>query len=46
MEIFMSIDKCIMDILPICSLLLGQTEGILEKYFIPAQSEVHYWMAL
>ena len=24
----------------------GQTEGILEKYCILAQSEVHYWLAL
>ena len=44
--IFMSIDKCIMDVLPICALLFGQTEGILEKYCILAQSEAHYWLAL
>ena len=42
----MSIDKCIMDVLPICALLLGQTEGILEKYSILAQSEGHYWLTL
>ena len=35
----MSIDKCIMDVLPICALLFGQTKGILEKYCILAQSE-------
>ena len=46
MEIFMSIDKCIMDVLPICALLFGQTEGILEKYCILAQSKVHYWLTL
>ena len=38
--------QCIMDVLPICTLLFGQTEGILEKYCILAQSEVHYWLAL
>ena len=36
----MSIDQCIMNVLPICELLFGQTEGILEKYCILAQSEV------
>ena len=36
----MSIDKCIMDVMPICALLYGQTECILEKYYILAQSEV------
>ena len=34
--------QCIMVVLPICALLFGETEGILEKYFILAQSEVHY----
>ena len=38
--------QCIMDFLPICALLFGQREGILEKYSILAQSEVHYWLAL
>ena len=38
----MSIDKCIMDVMPICALLIGQEEGILEKYCIIAQSEGHY----
>ena len=38
--------QCIMDVLPICALLFGQTEGILAKYCILAQSEVHYWLAL
>ena len=38
--------QCIMDVLPTCALLFGQTEGILEKYCILAQSEVHYWLAL
>ena len=42
----MSIDKCIMDVMPICALLFRQTEGILEIYYILAQSEVHYWLAL
>ena len=42
----MSIYECIMDILPISALLFGQTEVILEKYCILAQSEVHYWLAL
>ena len=42
----MSIDKCIMDVMPICALLFGQTEDILENYCILAQSEVHYWLAL
>ena len=37
----MSIDKCIMDVLPICAFLFGQTEGILEKYCILAKSELH-----
>ena len=37
--------QCIMDVLPTCALLFGQTEGILEKYCILAQSEVHYWLA-
>ena len=37
----MSIYECIMDVLPICALLFGQTEVILEKYCILAQSEVH-----
>ena len=46
MGIFMSIDKCIMDGLPICTLLSGQTEGILEKYCILAQSEVYLWLVL
>ena len=32
--------------LHICAVLFGQTEGILEKYSIFAQSEVHYWLAL
>ena len=38
----MSIDKCIIDVLPFCALLFEQTEGILEKYCILAHSEVHY----
>ena len=42
----MSIDKCIMDVMPICALLFRQTEGILENYCNLAQSEVHYWLAL
>ena len=42
----MSINKCIMDVLHICALRFRQTEGILEKYCILAQPEVHYWLAL
>ena len=42
----MSINKYIMEVLPICALLFAKTEGILEKYCILAQSEVHYWLAL
>ena len=42
----MSIDKCIMDVMPICVLLFRQTEGIFENYCILAESEVHYWLAL
>ena len=38
-------DKCIMVVLPICAHLFGQIEGILEKYCVLAQSEVHYWLA-
>ena len=38
----MSIDKCIMDVMPICALLFRQTEGILKIYCILAQSEVNY----
>ena len=34
----MSIDKCIMDVMPICALLFRQTEGILENYCILAPS--------
>ena len=40
------LEKCIMDVLHICALLLGQTEGNFEKYCIFAQPEVHYWWAL
>ena len=36
----MSIDKCIMDVMPSCALIFRQTEGILENYCILAQSEV------
>ena len=36
----MSIDKCIMVVLPFCVFFFGQTEGILAK------TEVHYWLAL
>ena len=42
----MSIDKCLMDVLSICALFFGQTEGILAKYCIFAQSKVYYWLAL
>ena len=38
--------KCIMDVMPIFALLIGQAEGILEKYCILAQSEVHHWLPL
>ena len=41
----MSIDNGIIDVLPNCALIFGQTEDILEKYCILAQSEVHYWLA-
>ena len=33
-------------VLLICALLFGQTEGILEKYCILAQSEAHFWLTL
>ena len=38
--------KCIMGVLPICALLLGQTEDILGKYCILAQSEGYFWLTL
>ena len=36
----------IMDVLPICALLLGQTEDILGNYCILAQSEDYFWLTL
>ena len=38
--------KCIMDVLPICALLLGQTEDILGKSCVFAQSEGYFWLTL
>ena len=40
----MSIDKCIMDVLAICALLFGQTEGILEKNaLLPSLRSITSW---
>ena len=40
----MSIEKCTMDVLPICALLFGQTEGILKNTaFLPSLRSITNW---